>query len=93
MKRERYTLKYIDYPSTPKYVLSETIEAESPLHAGLSFAKMSVFEKVETDIGMVIHRVKNGDDFEVHAKKNFVGGMWVFHGQVYKDKSPLMFTA
>lgn len=92
MNRGKYELKYSDYQSSPKYVLSEIIEAESPLHAGLTFAKMCVTEKARTRIGMVVHKVNDGD-FEVHVKKIFVNGVWVFHGQVYKDKGPLMFTS
>jgi hypothetical protein len=88
---KKYMLKYIDYPMTPKYVTSEVVEAASPLHAGLLFAKMSVAEKNKVTIGMVVNMV-NGGDYEVHAKKNRVNGMWIFHGQVYKDKSPFNIT-
>ena len=76
---------------TPRYVLSERIDAESPLHAGLLFAKMSVGIKKAIDIGMIIHKVKGGT-YEVHAKKKAVGGSWVFHGQVYKDNISIINT-
>tara|TARA_Y100000389_G_scaffold203185_2_gene250801 strand:- start:1736 stop:2014 length:279 start_codon:yes stop_codon:yes gene_type:complete len=92
MKKGKYELKYSNYAPMPRFVMSEIVEAESPLHAGLLFARMSVGEKKKVTVGMVVHKV-NGGDFEVHAKKNFVGGTWIFHGQVYKDKSPFMITS
>lgn len=92
MKKGKYELKYSNYGAMPRFVLSETVEAASPLHAGLLFAKMIVAEKKRVSIGLVIREV-NGGDFEVHAKKNLVNGTWIFHGQVYKDKSFFMITS
>lgn len=88
---KKYMLKYIDYPMTPKYVMSEIVEADSPLHAGLLFAKMSVAEKNRVTVGMIVNTA-NGVEFEIHAKKKRVNGAWLFHGQVYKDKSPFNIT-
>ena len=73
----------------PKYVFRQKIEARSPLHAGLILAKKLSPNNKDNEIGIVVMRLSDKKNYELHVRKRNVGGRWVYHGQVYQGPSNL----